>query len=101
MFYKFLWNIIYKNVESVCCTCETNILQVNYSFIKKLIHKIKADGKEPTEGRRGMRSEHRGRDCFFAEEWGGSCSVGPEGKRVLCRCKCAHGFGIGRQGIPF
>ena len=49
MFYKFLWNIIYKNVESVCCTCETNILQVNYSFIKKLIHKIKADGKEPVE----------------------------------------------------
>ena len=38
IFYNFKWNIIYKNIESLCYTpkTETNIiLQINYIWIKK------------------------------------------------------------------
>ena len=40
---NFMWNIIYKNIKSVCCTPETNIVSQLY-FNKKLFQKLKRGG---------------------------------------------------------
>ena len=33
---NFVWFMIYKNIESLCCICETNvILYVNYTSSRK------------------------------------------------------------------
>ena len=48
LFYNnFKWSIIYKNIESLCCTPETNkILQINYTSIKKkrIVGELKNEG---------------------------------------------------------